>query len=179
MGPTLTCSDSGFRANWMLHSPTMPRCRTTLTAVRRSMKYSVSLRVWLGATTMDSPVWIPSGSRFSMLHTWQRGGGVSPWAGGVPTAPCAALNASLPAPTAPSPAPGTDGARQRAPGAAQALQPPPSMGGARGLAQGAQPPEWAGYPSPGPGSTGSPPAPTPPSIPAQQRPGGGLSHPVP
>lgn len=70
-GAALTCSDSGFRANWMLHSPTMPRCCTTFTAVRRSMKYSVLLRVWLGATTMDSPVWIPSGSRFSMLHTWQ------------------------------------------------------------------------------------------------------------
>lgn len=56
-----------------MHSPTMPRCCTTLMAVWRSMKYSVSLSVWLGATTMDSPVWMPNGSRFSMLHTWGRG----------------------------------------------------------------------------------------------------------
>ena len=38
-------------------------------AVCLSSWYSLSFSVWLGATTMDSPVWIPSGSRFSMLHT--------------------------------------------------------------------------------------------------------------
>jgi carbamoylphosphate synthase large subunit len=31
--------------------------------------YSTSDNVWLGATTIESPVWIPTGSIFSMLHT--------------------------------------------------------------------------------------------------------------
>ena len=31
--------------------------------------YSSSLKVWDGATTIDSPVWIPNGSIFSILHT--------------------------------------------------------------------------------------------------------------
>ena len=35
----------------------------------RSIWYSLSVRVWLGATTMLSPVWTPIGSIFSMLHT--------------------------------------------------------------------------------------------------------------
>ena len=65
-----TSCDSGLRAYCMLHSPTMPRCRMTLMAVLRSMLYSTLVRVWLGATTIDSPVWIPRGSTFSMLHTW-------------------------------------------------------------------------------------------------------------
>lgn len=47
--------DDGCRAYWMLHSPTMPRCRTTLMAVSRSMWYSSLDNVWLGATTMESP----------------------------------------------------------------------------------------------------------------------------
>ncbi len=37
--------------------------------ISRSMWYSVLLRVCEGATTILSPVWIPSGSKFSMLHT--------------------------------------------------------------------------------------------------------------
>ena len=64
-----TCCECGLRAYWMLHSPTIPRCRMTLMAVCRSLLYSALLRVWLGATTIDSPVWIPRGSTFSMLHT--------------------------------------------------------------------------------------------------------------
>jgi len=40
-----------------------------LIATERSSWYSSSLSVWLGATTMDSPVWMPIGSRFSMLQT--------------------------------------------------------------------------------------------------------------
>lgn len=47
--------DEGCRAYWMLHSPTMPRWRTTLMAVSRSMWYSSLDNVWLGATTMESP----------------------------------------------------------------------------------------------------------------------------
>mmetsp|Transcript_35596 Transcript_35596/g.85220 ORF Transcript_35596/g.85220 Transcript_35596/m.85220 type:complete len:217 (+) Transcript_35596:2765-3415(+) len=53
----------------MLHSPTMPRWRTTLMAVVRSMWYSSSVSVCDGAMTTESPVCTPSGSRFSMLHT--------------------------------------------------------------------------------------------------------------
>jgi len=66
-----TSSDSGLRANWMLHSPMTPRWRITFTDVDRSKLYSTFVSVWLGATTIDSPVWIPSGSTFSMLHTYQ------------------------------------------------------------------------------------------------------------
>ena len=40
-----------------------------LSAAERSIWYSLSLRVWLGATTMESPVWMPMGSMFSMLQT--------------------------------------------------------------------------------------------------------------
>lgn len=47
--------DDGCKAYWMLHSPTMPRCRTTLMAVSLSMWYSSLDKVWLGATTMESP----------------------------------------------------------------------------------------------------------------------------
>lgn len=47
--------EDGCRAYWMLHSPTMPRCRTTLMAVSLSMWYSSLDSVWLGATTMESP----------------------------------------------------------------------------------------------------------------------------
>mmetsp|Transcript_44556 Transcript_44556/g.90013 ORF Transcript_44556/g.90013 Transcript_44556/m.90013 type:complete len:273 (+) Transcript_44556:2650-3468(+) len=62
-------SDPGWSAYWMLHSPTMPKCRTTLMAVALSLKYSRLLKVWDGATTMESPVCTPKGSKFSMLHT--------------------------------------------------------------------------------------------------------------
>lgn len=47
--------DDGCKAYWMLHSPTMPRCRTTLMAVSLSMWYSSLDKVWLGATTIESP----------------------------------------------------------------------------------------------------------------------------
>jgi hypothetical protein len=53
----------------MLHSPTMPRCRIVLIATLRSIWYSSSFSVCEGATTMDSPVWMPIGSKFSMLQT--------------------------------------------------------------------------------------------------------------
>ncbi len=53
----------------MLHSPMTPRWRITSIAMVRSSCTSSSLRVWVGATTMDSPVWMPMGSKFSMLQT--------------------------------------------------------------------------------------------------------------
>src|SRR3989344_1048099 len=59
----------GLRAYWILHSPTMPRWRMTRMAMARRLWYSSFVSVWEGATTMLSPVWMPSGSTFSMLHT--------------------------------------------------------------------------------------------------------------
>mmetsp|Transcript_21859 Transcript_21859/g.74115 ORF Transcript_21859/g.74115 Transcript_21859/m.74115 type:complete len:220 (+) Transcript_21859:2689-3348(+) len=53
----------------MLHSPTTPMCRTTLIAASRSIKYSRFVSVCDGATTMESPVCTPRGSKFSMLQT--------------------------------------------------------------------------------------------------------------
>jgi hypothetical protein len=38
-------------------------------AAERSIWYSLSARVCEGATTMESPVWTPIGSKFSMLQT--------------------------------------------------------------------------------------------------------------
>ena len=38
-------------------------------AIVRSDWYSSLVKVWDGATTMESPVWIPIGSKFSMLQT--------------------------------------------------------------------------------------------------------------
>jgi hypothetical protein len=38
--------EKGFSAYWMLHSPTMPMCRTVLMAVSRNMWYSSLLKVW-------------------------------------------------------------------------------------------------------------------------------------
>ena len=40
-----------------------------LSEAERSIWYSLSESVWLGATTMLSPVWTPIGSMFSMLQT--------------------------------------------------------------------------------------------------------------
>mmetsp|Transcript_12334 Transcript_12334/g.25098 ORF Transcript_12334/g.25098 Transcript_12334/m.25098 type:complete len:270 (+) Transcript_12334:2656-3465(+) len=61
--------DLGLSEYWMLHSPTMPRWRTTLVAVSRSMWYSSLERVCEGEMTTESPVCTPMGSKFSMLHT--------------------------------------------------------------------------------------------------------------
>ena len=47
---------SGFRANWQLQPPSMPSSVMMSSAAVRSIWYSWSERVWLGATTMESPV---------------------------------------------------------------------------------------------------------------------------
>ena len=44
-------------------------CLTILIASSRSLLASLLLSVCVGAITIDSPVWIPSGSKFSMLQT--------------------------------------------------------------------------------------------------------------
>lgn len=68
--------EDGCRAYWILHSPTMPRWRTTLIAVSLSMWYSSLDRVWLGATTMESPLRWPeraikwSARGFTMHMMW-------------------------------------------------------------------------------------------------------------
>ncbi len=53
----------------MLHPPSMPSPRMIRRLASRSIWYSRSVRVWLGAMTMLSPVCTPIGSRFSMLQT--------------------------------------------------------------------------------------------------------------
>ena len=47
----------------------MPRCWIVLIETVRRSWYSSSFSVCEGATTRDSPVWIPIGSMFSMLQT--------------------------------------------------------------------------------------------------------------
>ncbi len=61
---------AGFTANWMLEPPvSTPISRITAIAASRMRWYSLSVSVWAGATVMESPVWIPMGSRFSMEQT--------------------------------------------------------------------------------------------------------------
>ena len=52
----------------MLQPPSIPSALMILRLAERRAWYSLSLRVWLGATTMLSPVCTPIGSRFSMLQ---------------------------------------------------------------------------------------------------------------
>ena len=52
----------------MLQPPSMPSARMILRAAERSIWWSSSDSVCDGATTMDSPVWMPIGSMFSMLQ---------------------------------------------------------------------------------------------------------------
>ena len=56
----------GFRANWQLHPPSMPSAEMILSAAERSIWNSLSAKVRVGATTMESPVCTPTGSRFSI-----------------------------------------------------------------------------------------------------------------
>lgn len=58
----------GLSAYCILHSPTTPKCRITFRAALRSIWYSSSGNVWEGATTIESPVCVPSGSKFSILQ---------------------------------------------------------------------------------------------------------------
>ena len=61
---------SGLSANCTLQPPSMPSARDDVQ--RRAAQHLVFLdraRVWQGATTMESPVCTPTGSKFSMLQT--------------------------------------------------------------------------------------------------------------
>ena len=58
---------SGLIANWTLDPPvSTPILRSTAIDASRRRWYSLSVRVWAGATVIESPVWIPIGSMFSM-----------------------------------------------------------------------------------------------------------------
>ena len=58
---------SGSIANCTLEPPvSTPISRSTSTEASRMIWYSLSVRVWLGATVIESPVCTPMGSKFSM-----------------------------------------------------------------------------------------------------------------
>ncbi len=61
---------AGLTANWMLHPPAAtPISRMMAMAASRIRWYSRSVSVIAGATVIESPVWTPMGSRFSIEHT--------------------------------------------------------------------------------------------------------------
>ena len=61
---------SGLTANCTFDPPvSTPISRSTATEASRMRWYSLSVRVNTGATVIESPVWIPIGSMFSMLQT--------------------------------------------------------------------------------------------------------------
>ena len=58
---------AGFTANWMFDPPvSTPISRMMATAASRMTWYSLSDKVWAGATVIESPVWMPMGSTFSI-----------------------------------------------------------------------------------------------------------------
>jgi hypothetical protein len=61
---------AGSTANWTLEPPvaTPIASRMRMPSSRISW-YSRSESVWIGATVIESPVWTPIGSRFSIEHT--------------------------------------------------------------------------------------------------------------
>src|SRR5215211_4428131 len=66
---TAYSNDSGSSVYWMLQPPSILSARMILSADERSIWYSLSESVCEGATTIESPVWTPIGSKFSMLQT--------------------------------------------------------------------------------------------------------------
>ena len=57
----------GSTANWMLQPPVVtPISLTTSRAVSRIRWYSLSVKVRAGAMVIESPVWTPIGSTFSI-----------------------------------------------------------------------------------------------------------------
>src|SRR6056297_612483 len=59
----------GFKASCTLHPPFMLSAVTIFIEAFLNIWYSLSLSVCEGAMTMLSPVWMPTGSMFFMLHT--------------------------------------------------------------------------------------------------------------
>ena len=67
---TITRPSLGSTANWMLQPPvSTPTSRMMRIAMSRRFWYSLSVNVIAGATVMESPVWTPTGSKFSMEQT--------------------------------------------------------------------------------------------------------------
>ena len=61
---------AGFRANCTFDPPvSTPTRRMHANAASRMAWYSTSDSVWAGATVIESPVWTPMGSRFSIEQT--------------------------------------------------------------------------------------------------------------
>ncbi len=57
----------GWMANWMFEPPvSTPISRITAIEASRIRWYSLSVSVWAGATVIESPVWTPIGSKFSI-----------------------------------------------------------------------------------------------------------------
>ena len=60
----------GSCPNWTLEPPvSTPISRSTASEALRMIWYSLSVRVWAGATVMESPVCTPMASKFSMEQT--------------------------------------------------------------------------------------------------------------
>ena len=60
----------GFTAHWTFEPPVAtPTFSRTRIESSRIAWYSRSVSVWIGATVIESPVWTPIGSRFSMEQT--------------------------------------------------------------------------------------------------------------
>src|SRR5712692_9389055 len=58
---------SGLTANWIFDPPvSTPTARMTAKEASRMIWNSLSVRVWMGATVIESPVWTPIGSKFSI-----------------------------------------------------------------------------------------------------------------
>ena len=67
---TISRPSSGLTANWMLQPPvSTPTDRMMPMERSRMAWYSRSVSVIAGATVIESPVWTPIGSRFSIEHT--------------------------------------------------------------------------------------------------------------
>ena len=67
---TIIRPSTGFTANWILQPPVAtPTSRIIAIDRSRSFWYSTSVSVIAGATVIESPVWTPIGSTFSMLQT--------------------------------------------------------------------------------------------------------------
>ena len=67
---TIMRPSAGFTANCTFEPPvSTPISRSTASEALRMIWYSLSVRVWAGATVIESPVCTPMGSRFSMEQT--------------------------------------------------------------------------------------------------------------
>ena len=61
--------ESGLSANWQLQPPSMPSSVIMSSEAVRNIWYSLSESVTAGAITMESPVCMPTGSKFSIEQT--------------------------------------------------------------------------------------------------------------